>query len=159
MTNAECPILGIFMAQLNVSTDQSDLCWRVEIWFCPISIRNSANFDCTFCYCQIVFCMYSWPSKKKKKKKGQQNTPGVCCFCLMLLTWTICLWNTALQVISIKVNNSPCTMAATYSIIPANACGFSIQPWQWQMFKSFLSLCHTVRGVDKDILINKSSSC
>lgn len=87
-----------------------------------------------------------------------RNTPGVCCFCLMLLTWAICLWNTALQVISIKVNNSLCTMAATYSIIAANACGFAIHPWQWQMFESF-SHCHTVTGVDEYILINKSSSC
>lgn len=38
-----------------------------EIWFCPISIRNSANFDRTFCYCQIVFCSVCTADQVQKK--------------------------------------------------------------------------------------------
>lgn len=148
-----------FWQEFNISIISllTNLCWQVEIWFFLISNWNSANFDCTFCY-WLLDCVLYVQLAKYKKKKMQWNTPGVCCFSLMLLTWAICLWNTALQVISIKVNNSPCTMAATYSIKATNACGFVIHPWQWQMFESF-SHCHTVRGIDKYILINKSSSC
>lgn len=147
--DAGCPILGCSTAEC-----LDWLKWLVLASWNLILPYFYQEFSKLWLYILLLLDCALYVQLAKYKKK-LQNTPGVCCFCLMLLTWAICLWNTALQVISIKVNNSLCTMAATYSIIAANACGFA---WQWQMFESF-SHCHTVTGVDEYILINKYSSC